>query len=74
MTGSMVTIPLGSQFVPEERSGLDIWQLELLMKYRIEAVIIPLYPTRERALRLSAHLYNTLDDYAYLAECLSRII
>jgi isopenicillin-N epimerase len=71
MTGSIVTMKLGSKSVKDPATGLDVVQVELLDRYKIEALITTLYPTDERIIRISAALYNNEEDYVKLGEALS---
>jgi isopenicillin-N epimerase len=60
MLGAMAAIPLG------EGDG-DALQNTLLFDHNIE---VPLMPWPSRLLRISAQLYNTLDEYEQLAKAL----
>ncbi len=74
MTGSMVTIKLGSKAVTDKKTGLDVLQIELLDRYNVEALITTLYPTNERILRISAALYNNRADYETLLDKLKILL
>jgi isopenicillin-N epimerase len=53
---------------------LDPLQEALYSEHRIEVPIIPWPSPPHRLLRISAQLYNTLDDYARLAAALQRLV
>ncbi len=74
MTGSIVTMKLGSKSLKDPKTGLDIVQIELLDKYKIEALITTLYPTDERIIRISAALYNNEEGYVKLGKALKEIV
>lgn len=68
MIGSMASIPL-----PE--SAAESLQNDLFYKYNIEVPIIPLLPaSAERVIRISAQIYNTLEQYEYLAKALKELL
>ena len=73
-TGSISTIKLNSKAILDEKTGLDVIQLELFDKFGIEALITTIYPTDNRILRISAALYNREDDYVKLADTLKVIL
>ena len=74
LTGSISTIKLNSKSVIDEKTGLDVIQLELFDRFGIEALITTIYPTNNRILRLSAALYNCEDDYVKLGDALKVIL
>ena len=73
MVGSMATL-----LIPEPPAKLlsrptrydDALQDVLFEKYQIVVPIWRLASTDQRLVRISAHLYNTTDDYEYLASAL----
>ncbi|MDF1595566.1 MAG: aminotransferase class V-fold PLP-dependent enzyme [Acidimicrobiia bacterium] len=73
LLGSMASLPLANEprpFSPRQPQPL---RDELMRGYRIEAPV-PSWPARpHRLLRVSAHLYNTLDQYQNLADALDAI-
>lgn len=74
MVYSMASFPLKkAEKEPKEPLFLDELQDRLFYEYKIEVPIIyfPKYP--ERVLRISAQIYNTIEDYQYLCEALKRI-
>jgi len=73
LTGSITTLKLGSKKLIDEKTGLDIIQLELFDKFGIETLISTIYPTDDRILRLSAAIYNCEEDYEKLGEALKII-
>ncbi|MFW5741199.1 MAG: aminotransferase class V-fold PLP-dependent enzyme [Myxococcota bacterium] len=73
--GSMVALPLLDRKGREPGPGeLDAWQSLLFERYGIEVPVItwPRHP--KRLIRLSAHLYNDLEDYEALADGLARLV
>ena len=70
MTGSMVSIKTDSLSEIDPDTTLDRLYYEMLFNHRIETVFAPLLPSRERLLRISAHLYNKESDYLRLANAL----
>ena len=68
MLGSMASIPLGT--VPLSWESL---QSKLIKEFKIEVPIVPL-SDGSCLVRISAQLYNRLDQYQYLAEVLKRLI
>jgi isopenicillin-N epimerase len=68
MIGSMASIPLGN--VP---LSWDVLQAKLLDEFKIEVPIVP-WIDGSCFVRISAQLYNRLEQYQYLAEALKKII
>jgi isopenicillin-N epimerase len=50
----------------------DPLQDELLFKHRIEVPIVRWPTAPKRVLRISAQLYNTIDEYERLAKAIAR--
>lgn len=74
MLGSIVNIPLWDDIVPNTTFNYYTKvKLELYNNYRIEVpcVLFPKAPTQY--IRISAQLYNTMEQYEYLADCLLKI-
>lgn len=74
MIGSLAAVPLAAgdgRTVPP--FGLDPIQDALFERYRIEVPVITWLPAPRRVLRLSAQLYNALDQYHYLAAALGEL-
>jgi isopenicillin-N epimerase len=75
MIGAIASVPLPSTFGKPKSSskGIDMLQNWLWEEYRIEVPIIPWCHPTPRLVRVSAQLYNHLDQYQYLAEALHNI-
>jgi isopenicillin-N epimerase len=72
MIGSMAALPLADSTEPPSIYG-DPTQDLLLDRFGIEVPFMP-WPARPaRLLRVSAFLYNTLDEYRYLATSLGKL-
>jgi isopenicillin-N epimerase len=72
LIGSMATVPLPAAVNPPP-SGPDPLYLELARR-GFEAVVAP-WPARpQRVLRVSAQLYNTIDEYERLAKALVELL
>jgi isopenicillin-N epimerase len=71
--GSMASVPLppgkGAE-VPSSPLYTDPLQDQLLARHRIEVPVIPWPAPGQRLLRISAQLYNKMEDYQMLAEAL----
>lgn len=50
--------------------GMDPLQERIFGKFSIEAPITLWSDPRRRAVRISAHLYNTIEEFRYLGLCL----
>lgn len=74
MLGSMVTLPLPERFqcVPASNK-IDAEQLRLYDKFGIEVPFYRFGSPERRWFRVSAQIYNTLEEYEYLAEALQAI-
>jgi len=68
MVGSMAAVPLPSRDSDEilPMGGMDPLQNRLFHEFSIEVPITLWSNPRRRAVRISAHLYNTIDEYHYL--------
>jgi isopenicillin-N epimerase len=75
MIGSMAAVPLppGKATDAFFLTG-DPLQEELFQRYAIEVPVNPWPALPHRVLRVSAQLYNTIDEYAYLAEALGELL
>ena len=74
MLGAMATLPLPARFQDRPKLGkLDPEQLRLYDEFGIEAPFMRFGQPAGRYFRVSAQLYNTLAEYAYLAEALRRL-
>ena len=74
MLGSMASVPLPGRFQGKPRVGrIDVEQLRLYDEFRIEVPLMRIGPKQKRHFRISAQIYNTIDEYRYLAEALKRL-
>jgi len=75
LLGTMATIPLPEplQRVPHVTGRFDSIQTRLLDQHGIEVPIVRWGEPRRRFVRISAHAYNSTEDYRALAEALARI-
>jgi isopenicillin-N epimerase len=74
MLGSMATIALPGWFQGLPRSGrIDAEQERLYDQFGIEVPLMRFGQPERRYLRISAHIYNSPAEYAYLAEALSLL-
>lgn len=71
MLGSMATLPLPEQFQGRPKTGKIDWeQSRLYDQHRIEVPFFRRGRPERRYFRISAHLYNSLAEYACLARAL----
>jgi len=69
MLGAMATIPLPDRFQGRPKTGkIDEEQLRLYDEFGIEVPFMRFGPAGARFLRVSCQFYNTIEEYAYLAE------
>jgi isopenicillin-N epimerase len=75
MLGSMAAIPLPPelQALPASAGGIDPLQTRLFDEYAIEVPVTRWDEPEQRCLRVSAHGYNSRDQYLYLVEALKKI-
>jgi isopenicillin-N epimerase len=74
MIGSLATLPLPERFQATPRSGkIDGEQLRLYDEFRIEVPFYWIGAPERRFLRISAQLYNRMNDYRRLASGLEMI-
>ena len=75
MIGSMAAMPLpdGAAYAAPSLYG-DPLQDALLYEHSIEVPIVPWPQQPKRVLRISAQLYNSIDDYAKLADALDELL
>ncbi|MEX0876430.1 MAG: aminotransferase class V-fold PLP-dependent enzyme [Phycisphaerales bacterium] len=71
MIGSMVSIPLPGACEPSKLLGEGLWD-RLYLNHGIQAPVWDLPGVCDRMVRVSAQMYNTLDDYRRLAEALPK--
>lgn len=76
MVGTLVTLPLPStpEDSPDPACTRDPLQETLYSKFKIETSVTVWPASRQRLLRISAHLYNTPAQYARLAHALSQLL
>jgi isopenicillin-N epimerase len=77
MIGSMATLPLPAKFGPPQTppgSLIDVLQEDLWQNYHIEVPIIPWRSAgaERKLIRVCAQLYNDLEQYQYLVDCLKK--
>ena len=74
MLGSMATLPLPDRFQDLAKTGkIDAEQSRLYDDFGIEVPFMRFGQPARRYLRVSAQLYNSLAEYAYLAEAVRRL-
>jgi len=74
MLGAMATIPLPDAFQGRPKTTkLDPEQTHLYDQFGIEVPFVRIGSPERRFFRVSAQLYNSEDDYKYLAEALNLI-
>jgi isopenicillin-N epimerase len=73
--GAIASVPLPSVFGKPKYSskGIDMLQNQLWEEYKIEVPIVPWHHPTPKLIRVSAQLYNHLDQYRYLAAALRSI-
>ena len=70
----MATVPLPDRFQGRPRAGkIDADQLALYDRFGIEVPLVRIGRRARRFLRVSAQLYNSIEDYARLAEALKAL-
>lgn len=65
MIGSMAVLPLGKRWQNFSDLNQKLWE-----EYKIEVPMMPWDEENKPLMRISAHLYNHLSQYEYLAEAL----
>jgi len=74
MLGSMATIPLPERIQGKPKTGkIDPEQLWLYDEFGIEVPFVRLGQPENRYFRISAQIYNTLEEYRYLADALQLL-
>ncbi len=74
LLGSMATLPLPKEFQSSPRTGkIDREQLRLYDEFHIEVPLTRFGQPERRWFRVSAHIYNHLPEYEYLADALARV-
>jgi isopenicillin-N epimerase len=74
LVGAIATIPLPAHFGSPNLlpSGIDVLQEWLWEKHWIEVPIIPWTNPPQKLIRVSAQLYNSIDQYRFLADALTQ--
>ncbi len=70
LLGSLAAIPLPKGPTCESPADPDPLHLALWERHRVEVPVFPWPALGQRLIRVSAQLYNTLDDYRRLADAL----
>ena len=74
LLGAMATLPLPARLQDRPRSGkIDAEQLWLYDEHGIEVPFIRLGQPETRWFRVSAQIYNRLEEYEFLADCLAAL-
>ncbi len=74
MLGSMATLPLPEGFQGRPKAGkIDAEQLRLYDEFGIEVPFLRFGPDGRRWFRISAQIYNSAEEYDYLAEVLEGV-
>ncbi len=74
MLGAMATIPLPDKFQGVPRNGkIDPEQLRLYDRFGVEVPFVHIGNPSRRYFRISAQIYNSVSDYARLADALARL-
>jgi isopenicillin-N epimerase len=69
MIGSMISIPILGKCEPSNLLGEGLWD-RLYLNHGIQVPVWDLPGVCDRMIRISAQLYNTIEDYARLGEAL----
>jgi len=74
LLGAMATLPLPDRFQGRPRAGrIDLEQEWLYDQSRVEVPFVRFGWPERRYFRVSAHIYNSLPEYLYLAAALSTL-
>jgi isopenicillin-N epimerase len=74
MLGSMATVRLPENFQGRPLTGrFEKEQVQLYKQFGIEVPFLRIGMPSQRFIRVSAQLYDTIEEYEYLAEALARI-
>lgn len=75
MLGSMAAVSLPDLPRSHNTSGIDIDPLQdtLFHRFNIEVPVTVLPPNSQRFLRISAQIYNTIEDYKFLISALEEL-
>jgi isopenicillin-N epimerase len=75
MIGAIATIQLPEKFgIPTPIAGNDPLQDWLWEEFKIEVPIIPWVNPNQKLIRISAQIYNDIEQYRYLARVLQKIL
>jgi isopenicillin-N epimerase len=76
MIGALASLPIADGSSAPARSPLYLDPLQdlLLERYGIEVPIIPWPAPPKRLIRISAQIYNCLDQYEHLAKALIDVL
>jgi isopenicillin-N epimerase len=69
MIGSMISIPIPGTCEPSNLLGEGLWD-RLYLNHGIQVPVWDLPGVCDRMIRISAQLYNTIEDFARLGEAL----
>jgi isopenicillin-N epimerase len=72
LIGSMASLPLNQIFSHSNLSA-ELLQNKLLKEFNIEIPLIPFPSSQDKIMRLSAQIYNTIDEYIYLADVMEKL-
>jgi isopenicillin-N epimerase len=73
LIGSMATLPLPERFQQAPLSGkIDVEARQLYDQFGIEVPFMRIGQPERRYFRISAQIYNSLEEYEYLAEALGE--
>ncbi len=74
MLGAMATVPLPERFQGTAKNGkIDAEQLSLYDRFGVEVPFVRAGDPAKRYFRISAQIYNSIDDYVQLASSLVRL-
>jgi isopenicillin-N epimerase len=76
MIGSLATVPLPDDLSSgaAQGTGDDPLYTALLQKYRIQARVLPWPEPPQRVLRISAQLYNSIEQFELLAHAVKQLL
>lgn len=74
MMASMVAFLLPERHTSQNPNSFDPLQQQLYHEFKIEVPVTLIPTSGKRYLRISCHLYNSIAQYEYLAEALSKIL
>jgi isopenicillin-N epimerase len=76
MLGSMASLSIKNGLPEPPSSSLygDPVQLQILEKFHLEVPLVPWPAPPQRLVRISAQIYNRLDQYRLLASCLRQLL